>query len=147
MILVSACLLGVNCKYNGENNDSEAVRTYLEGKSYLAICPEVSAGLAPPRPPSEIRDGRVYSKNGEDLTEPFIRGAEAVWEQSMIKAKERKEEIELAILKARSPSCGSGTIYDGTFTGARVPGDGFFASLLKQKGIKVISEEDINEKQ
>ena len=70
-----------------------------------------------------------------------------MWEQSMIKAKERKEEIELAILKARSPSCGSGTIYDGTFTGARVPGDGFFASLLKQKGIKVISEEDINEKQ
>lgn len=143
MIIVSACLLGVNCKYNGENNDDETVKAYLKGKTYLAVCPEVSAGLAPPRPPSEIRDGRVYGKTGDDLTEAFHRGAEAVWEEAIRKAEELGEEIELAILKARSPSCGSGTIYDGTFTGRRVAGDGILADLLKKQGIPVISEEDM----
>jgi uncharacterized protein YbbK (DUF523 family) len=142
MYIVSACLLGINCKYNGENNYCEAVETLVKGHHYAAVCPEVSAGMAPPRPPSEIRENRVYSKEGTDLTELFLEGAEAAWQESLQEAEQLGEEIDLAILKARSPSCGAGVIYDGTFNSVRVKGDGFFARLLKEKGIKTITEED-----
>lgn len=142
MYIVSACLLGINCKYNGENNYCEAVDTLTKDHHYAAVCPEVSAGMVPPRPPSEIRDNRVYSKEGEDLTELFIEGAEASWKEALQEAERVGEEIEVAILKARSPSCGAGVIYDGTFASVRVEGDGFFARLLKEKGIKTITEED-----
>lgn len=142
MYIVSACLLGINCKYNGENNYCEAVETLVKGHHYAAVCPEVSAGMAPPRPPSEIRENRVYSKEGTDLTELFLEGAEAAWEEAVQEAERLGEDIELAILKARSPSCGAGVIYDGTFNSVRVKGDGFFARLLKEKGIKTITEED-----
>jgi uncharacterized protein YbbK (DUF523 family) len=134
--------LGINCKYNGENNYCEAVETLVKGHHYAAVCPEVSAGMAPPRPPSEIRENRVYSKEGTDLTELFLEGAEAAWQESLQEAEQLGEEIDLAILKARSPSCGAGVIYDGTFNSVRVKGDGFFARLLKEKGIKTITEED-----
>jgi uncharacterized protein YbbK (DUF523 family) len=142
MYIVSACLLGITCKYNGENNYCEAVETLVKGHHYAAVCPEVSAGMAPPRPPSEIRENRVYSKEGTDLTELFLEGAEAAWQESLQEAEQLGEEIDLAILKARSPSCGAGVIYDGTFNSVRVKGDGFFARLLKEKGIKTITEED-----
>lgn len=142
MVIVSACLLGVECKYNGGNNDDPQVRACLAGRRYVAVCPEVAAGLAPPRPPSEIRDGRVYGKDGRDLTEEFREGAQAAYDEARAAAEATGEPLELAILKARSPSCGVGTIYDGTFTGTRVPGDGFFARLLRAEGIRLITEED-----
>lgn len=142
MVIVSACLLGVNCKYNGGNNDDPNVRAFLDGRRCVSVCPEVAAGLAPPRPPSEIRDGRVYGKDGRDLTDEFRQGAQAAYDEALAAAEEAGEPLELAILKARSPSCGAGTIYDGTFSGTRVPGDGFFARLLRSEGIRLITEED-----
>lgn len=151
MYVVSACLLGANCKYNGGNNDNEAVKDFCEGHKVLAVCPETEGGLKSPRPPAEqIRcpsdEGcgsnadscviRVVNKNGEDLTEYFRRGAEIC----LKKVLDSGEPPEVAILKANSPSCGCGKIYDGTFTGTLTDGDGIFAALLKEHGIKVITE-------
>ena len=137
MILVSACLLGHNCKYNGGNNDDPAVHAYLEGKDYLVFCPERSSGLPSPRLPSEIRGDRVYSRAGEDVTAEFRLGAEKTL------AFCKKHGVTQAILKARSPSCGVHAVYDGTFTGNVIPGMGVAARLLRENGIELIDEEDI----
>ena len=144
MIIVSACLLGVDCKYNGGNNDCPAVKEYLLGKNYFPVCPEVAGGLPAPRNPSEIFDGKVIDPEGNDLSIPFYEGAEKAWEEALRHSELYGEEITLAILKARSPSCGSGHIYDGTFSGRRVEGNGIFARLLIEKNIKIISEEDFS---
>ena len=140
MYLVSACLTGVNCKYSGGNNDCPWVKEFIKDKDYMLYCPEEAGGLPTPRPPAEITNGRVFNKEGKDVTEYFIRGAEMTMEAAEKRAAELGQEIELAISKANSPSCGSGTIYDGTFTGEKVEGDGFFIRLLKEKGIPVITE-------
>jgi uncharacterized protein YbbK (DUF523 family) len=140
MYLISACLAGVNCKYSGGNNDCPWVREFMEGKDYMLFCPEEAGGLPTPRPPAEFRDGRVFNKNGEDITDYFIRGAEKTMEAAERRAAELGQEIELAISKANSPSCGSGTIYDGTFSGITVEGDGMFVKLLKERGIPVLNE-------
>jgi uncharacterized protein YbbK (DUF523 family) len=142
MYIVSACLVGVNCKYHGGNNDHEKVKAFLEGKDYILVCPEELAGFGTPRPPAEITDGRVYNKFGLDITEGFIKGAEMTYACAAAKAAELGQSIEQAIFKAKSPSCGSGRIYDGTFTGVIVEGDGFAAAYLKKMGIPVITEED-----
>lgn len=142
MYLISACLLGIDCKYSGGNNSCQAVKNLAEGHSYIAVCPEVAGGLAVPRPPCEILGGRVWNKEGEDVTQSFIDGATDVITESKRRALIAEEEIELAILKSRSPSCGSGKIYDGTFSGRLIDGDGIFAKMVKELGIKVISEED-----
>ena len=176
MYIVSACLLGANCKYNGGNNDSEAVKDFCEGHKVFAVCPETAGGLKSPRPPAEqvisscggercdIRSDdsgetcggehcevRVVDKNGEDLTEYFKRGAEICLEKVMAACgapdQDDSEEPELAILKANSPSCGCGRIYDGTFSGKLIDGDGLFAKMLKEQGIKIITEEDIEKRQ
>lgn len=143
MIIVSACLLGVNCRYNGGNSKSLPVIAFLHGKNYLPVCPEQAGGLTTPRAPCEIRDGRVCSKDGEDVTEKFLKGAEVILAQALDIAKAQNEEIEVAVLKAGSPSCGLGAIYDGSFTGTVVEGDGILTALLKENGINVISEEGI----
>lgn len=143
MIIVSACLMGRNCKYNGGNNLSPAVRDFVEGKTYMEVCPEEAGGLSAPRPPCEIRGGRVYNSGGEDLTEAFIQGAEAVCLEARRRAEEAGEEIELAILKEQSPSCGSKRVYDGSFSGRKIEGQGILAALLRENGIQVISEEEI----
>ena len=143
MIIVSACLLGARCKYNGGHNESPQVKEFLQGKSYVPICPERLGELSTPRPPSEMRDGRVFSETGEEVTKEFEEGAKKAFALALEKAKAKGEEIELAVLKARSPSCGSGTIYDGTFSRTVIEGDGKMAALLKEHGIKVVSEEDI----
>jgi uncharacterized protein YbbK (DUF523 family) len=140
MYLISACLAGVNCKYSGGNNDCAWVREFMEGKDYMLFCPEETGGLPTPRPPAEIRDGRVFDKNGKDITDYFIRGANKTMEAAERRAAELGQKIELAISKANSPSCGSGTIYDGTFSGITVKGDGMFVKLLKQRGIPVLNE-------
>ena len=127
MYIVSGCLLGHNCKYNGGNNRNEDVIDFCRGHSYCVVCPETEGGLPMPRPPAEYADGRVIDKEGRDVTKAFERGA----------------EISLEILKANSPSCGSGQIYDGTFTGTLTAGYGCFAGKLRDRGITVISEKEI----
>ncbi len=133
-LLISACLLGENCKYDGGNNVLppgilEALRLRFE---LVPVCPEQLGGLPTPRVPSERRDGRVVSREGEDVTEAFRRGAEAA-----LRIAEKKG-CRRALLKANSPSCGSGTIYDGSFTGTLVAGDGVAAELLKHEKIEVL---------
>lgn len=141
MYIVSACLLGDNVKYNGGNNYTEAVEEFLKGKSFVTVCPEVTGGLSVPRHPCERLGNRIVNNVGEDVTEAFFDGARRCLENVLDKAG--NEEIEGAVLKARSPSCGSGIIYDGTFSGVKIPGDGVFAELLKSKGIRVMTELDL----
>ncbi|MEG0314640.1 MAG: DUF523 domain-containing protein [Erysipelotrichaceae bacterium] len=131
--LVSACLLGNNCKYDGDNNYNEEVVKFLEGKIYYSFCPEVEGGMYVPRIPCEIYKGKVINKNGEDKTKEFESGANKALK--LIKDK----GITKAILKERSPSCGNKQIYDGTFTKTIIEGDGITAKLLKRNGIEVIS--------
>ena len=137
MILVSACLLGDNCKYSGGNNRREEVCRFLEGKEYVSFCPEQAGGLSTPRLPSERRGDRVVSSAGEDVTEAFFLGAERALELC------RRENVNLAVLKQGSPSCGSGYICDGSFSGLKIPGEGVTTELLRANGIRVMSEEDI----
>ncbi len=141
--IVSACLLGSCCRYNGGSNESMEVKEFLKNKSYIAVCPEVLGGLETPRSPAEIMEGKVINKEGKDVTEAFQKGAELAYEVALKEADKNGESIESAILKARSPSCGSGKIYDGTFQGKLVSGNGFFVRLLKENGIHVISEESL----
>ena len=142
MYLISACLAGVNCKYSGGNNECGWVKEFMNGRDCMLFCPEETGGLTTPRPPAEIIDGRVYNKLGEDITEYFVRGAEKTMAEAEKRAAELGQKIELAISKANSPSCGSDTIYDGTFSGVTVEGNGFFVRLLKERGIPVITEHD-----
>ena len=108
-----------------------------EGKA-LPVCPEQLGGLPTPRQPSEIRDGRIYRKDGTDVTAEFMRGAEEGLKLAkMVGAKK-------AVLKAKSPSCGSNQIYDGSFSGTLVPGDGVMTALFKANGIQVMTEEDLS---
>ena len=137
MIAVSECLLGVNCKYNGGNNYQETVIEFLKEKEYISICPEVMGGLTTPRVPCEIVGKKVINREGEDCTKEFQKGAMLALELC------QKKNVTLAILQARSPSCGSGVIYDGTFTGKKKKGDGVTAKLLKQHGIQVISSDEM----
>ena len=139
VILVSACLLGEYCRWDGGTNRNEAVIRFCEGQEVIPVCPECAGGLGTPRLPSEIRGGVVVNREGTSVDAAFREGA------SRCLAKADGRPVTLAILKARSPSCGTGQIYDGTFTGTLVPGDGVFAALLKEKGIRVISEEEIGD--
>lgn len=136
MILVSACLLGKNCKYNGGNNLCRKVIEFLKDKEYTEICPECMGGLSTPRAPSEIKDGKVFSENGTDVTREFLKGAE----ESLKLAKEYG--VSMAILKQGSPSCGCGRIYDGSFSGNKIKGMGITAKLLKNHGLEILTEDD-----
>ena len=150
MIIVSACLLGENCKYSGGNNKSENVIKYLEDKEYILVCPEQLGGLSTPRNPSEIitygnKDGndvlsgctKVLSNKGIDVTKNFIQGAE----ETLKIAKEHTAKT--AILKAGSPSCGYKKIYDGTFLGNKIQGMGVTAAILNKENIALLDEDDI----
>lgn len=142
MYVISACLLGENCKYNGNNNKCQWVLDFAATHSYVAVCPETQAGLPAPRPPAEIVGEKVLDEKGKDLTEDFIRGAKGCWQLAQEAAKERGESIEGAILKAKSPSCGKDQIYDGTFSRTLTDGDGYFARLLKKHQIQIITEKE-----
>ena len=150
MMIVSACLLGENCKYSGGNNKSENVIKYLEDKEYILVCPEQLGGLSTPRNPSEIitygnKDGndvlsgctKVLSNKGIDVTKNFIQGAE----ETLKIAKEHNAKT--AILKAGSPSCGYKKIYDGTFLGNKIQGMGVTAAILNKENIALLDEDDI----
>lgn len=138
MVLVSACLAGINCRYNGSNSGHQQIKQLVEDGKAIPVCPEVLAGLTIPRKCCEMIkvDGkiRILTEDGEDLTDAFIKGAEKTWEMAKVL------EIERAILQTRSPSCGYGIVYDGTFSGHLIEGNGFTAALLAQKGIQVYTE-------
>ena len=139
-LLISACLLGERCKYDGGSNAlEEATLSALRARCrLLPICPETAGGLGIPREPCERRGGGVFSRSGADLSAAFSRGAEAA-----VKLAE-ENSCRLALLKARSPSCGVGRIYDGSFTGVLIEGDGVTAERLKRAGIAVCSESEID---
>lgn len=132
-ILVSSCLLGLNCKYDGGNNYSKEIDDFLKDYEVIPICPEIMGGLPTPRVASERLKEKVITKDGDDVTDYFIKGAE----QCLFLAK--KYDVKKALLKMKSPSCGSEKIYDGTFTHTIIDGDGVTAQLLKDNGIEVIS--------
>lgn len=142
MYIVSACLLGQNCKYNGGNNRNEDVVEFCRTHRYVTVCPESAGRLPSPRPPAEKVGNRILDKNGNDLTEAFIRGADISLKSCMEMARLSGEEIEGAILKANSPSCGVGHIYDGTFSGTLTEGNGVFAGMLRRLGIEIITEKE-----
>ena len=137
MIIVSACLLGENCKYNGGNNYHPNVVSYVQGQEVLAICPEMLAGMGCPRTPVEIVDGVVMDRDGNNVDNVLRRGVEKAM------ALVRREDIQCAILQSRSPTCGVKQVYDGTFSGKLVEGAGIFAQALEASGIQVIDAEDI----
>lgn len=137
MILVSSCLVGLSCRYDGTDNKSEAVLKYLEGKQWMPVCPEQMGGLKTPRDPAEIIKDRVMTKEGADVTPEFVKGADEVARLARLTGATE------AILKSRSPSCGSGKIYDGTFSRVLIPGDGLASRALKKMGLAVRSEEDL----
>lgn len=135
-LLISACLLGGNCRYDGGNNAlSEEVLAALRARwELLPVCPERDGGMSTPRIPSERRGESVVNRAGEDVTAYFVRGAELALRTA------RDAGCRYALLKERSPSCGSGLIYDGSFTGTLVPGDGLAAETLRAAGIAVCGE-------
>jgi len=149
MIMVSACLAGINCKYDGGNNLIPWIRDLVADGKAIPVCPEQLGGLPTPREPAEIAGGfggdilegkaRVTTCSGEDVSAAFLRGAVEVLNLA------RLVGAACAILKERSPSCGSGWIYDGSFTHTPVPGQGVTAALLKENGIPVYSEETVSE--
>lgn len=137
-ILVSACLLGVPCRYDGKSKPNEKVIALGEKYELVPVCPEVDGGLPTPRIPSERVGNRVLMKDGTDVSENYRRGAVIAREICM------SNSVELAVMKARSPSCGKGEIYDGSFSGRLVPGNGVAAEMLEVAGVKVFTEEEID---
>lgn len=136
-ILVSACLLGENCKYNGGNNYCLEVAAFVRDREIIPVCPEVLAGLGIPRTPIEIQDGLVVDRNGNCVDGCVRDAVRHIMEQL------DPDEIQCAVLKARSPTCGVHKIYDGTFSGTLVPGSGVFAQALREAGCTVLDEEDL----
>ncbi len=149
MIAVSACLLGEDCKYNGGNNYNKELDKLLKDEDIILICPETFGELKSPRPPAEIQGGdgndvlnagaRVVDKEGRDVTDNFIKGANKALDLIS------KNNCKLAILKARSPSCGTRRIYNGNFNGNKKVGVGVATALLKEEGIEVLNEEELDE--
>lgn len=129
MTVVSACLLGVNCRYDGGSQEHPEAMELLQAGLAVPVCPEQLGGLSTPREPVEIIDGRVLDSNGADYTETMRRGSQEAVRLARLAGCTR------ALLQPRSPSCGCGKVYDGTFSGTLVPGDGFFAAALKKSGI------------
>lgn len=136
-VLVSAWIMGVNCKYNGKNNENIAAMNFLKDKEVISICPEVLAGMKIPRSCAEIVDGRVVDENGNDVSLEYDKAV------AVALSKIQNEEFDLVILQSRSPTCGVNQIYDGSFTGKLIPGMGLFAKALKQRGYNVIDVEEI----
>lgn len=150
MKLVSACLCGINCKYNGKNNINLYFMELMQEGAVIPVCPEQLGGLPTPRLPAEINAGsgqdvlagnsKVINKNGEDVSDNYIRGAYETLKIAKLIG------VEIAILKSRSPSCGSKYIYDGSFSYKLRQADGVTAALLKENGIRVMDEDEYMEK-
>ena len=137
-ILISACLVGDNVKYNGGNNLSPKIDALLEKYELIPFCPEVEGGLSVPRTPAERIGDKVINQDGDDVTDAYMKGAELAFNICLFL------KIKKVILKEKSPSCGSKIIYDGTFSHKEIKGMGVTAEYLKKKGIEVFSEDDID---
>jgi uncharacterized protein YbbK (DUF523 family) len=144
MYLVSSCLAGVNCRYNGKSSENKTICELVKSGEAISICPEQLAGLPTPRPSCEIiidesGNKKVISKDGKDFTKEFFEGAEKTL------AIAKTIDIKKAILKSKSPSCGCGFTYDGTFSGKIIKGNGLATELLIKNGIEVYTENDLDE--
>ena len=137
-VLVSGCLLGENCKYNGGNNYNPRVVEFLKGKEVISICPEIMAGMGCPRNPIEIVDGVLTDCHGKNVDSLIRKSVMEIMERI------RDEDIQCAVLQSRSPTCGVNQVYDGTFSGKLIPGSGVFAKSLMDAGYLVIDGEDIS---
>lgn len=135
--VVSACLLGRNCKYNGGNNENEKVKAFVRDRDVIEVCPEVLAGLGVPRTPIEIVDGIVMDREGNCPHNALSAAVEQILKQLAT------EEVECVILKSRSPTCGVRQVYDGTFSGRLVDGQGVLAKALMDAGYRVLEAEDL----
>lgn len=135
--MVSACLLGENCKYNCGNNLNEKVLEYVKGHEVISVCPEVMGGLPTPRVSAEIVKGVVTTKDGRNVDKEFRLGAEKALQIAI------DNQVDLVILQSRSPSCGSKQIYDGSFSGKRIAGQGVFAKMLVENEFQIIDVEDL----
>lgn len=135
-ILISACLAGINCKYNGGNNANDKIIDLIKKGNAILVCPEQLGGLKTPRVSAERLNEEIITNDGQLVTEEYYRGAEEVLNLA------KRLGIQKAILKSRSPSCGTGQIYDGTFTHTLTDRDGVTAELLKKNGIEVISSDE-----
>jgi uncharacterized protein YbbK (DUF523 family) len=136
--IVSACLCGENCRYDGKSTLSENIKRLVDERKAIMVCPEVEGGLSIPRYPCEIRNNKVLNIQNEDKTIEFVSGAEKVLKIA------KKHNIKKAILKEKSPSCGSSFIYDGTFSRKLIKGQGITTELLREHGIEVISDEEFD---
>ena len=136
-VLVSACLLGVSCRYDGRSKGHPLAGELVKKHTVIPVCPEIFGGLPTPRPPAERQGSGVFTEKGADVTENYRRGAEEVLHLA------RLYGCKLAILKERSPACGAGQIYDGTFTHTLTEGFGVAAELLEKNGVRVIGESEI----
>ncbi len=139
-VLVSTCLFGIPCRYDGKSVVNETLIRKISSVCHpIPFCPEVYGGLTTPRAPAERIGDRVVSNNGRDVTQEYMRGAEECLRLAKLMG------CEFALLKSRSPSCGKGTIYDGTFSGKLKDGDGVTAELLMKNGIKVFDSDHVEE--
>lgn len=136
-MLISACLLGRACRYDGKDKNKIDL-SRLEGHSLIPVCPEVDGGLGIPRPPAERVSSYIINKEGKDVTAEYTKGAEIALRTAI------ENNCKIAILKAKSPSCGKGKIYDGTFTKTLIDGNGVTAELLQKNGITVYTEDEID---
>ncbi|WP_027184245.1 DUF523 domain-containing protein [Desulfovibrio inopinatus] len=137
MYVVSACLIGEACRYNGEASLHPLVKELVDKGQVLAVCPEVLGGLSIPRPACEISGDRVITHDGLDLTDAYKEGAKKALDMALDAGCSR------AVVKSRSPSCGKGVVYDGSFSGRLIPGNGVFAEMLVEFGIETITEDDL----
>ncbi len=138
-IIVSACLMGCDCRYKGDNCKNDDLLALSKKHTLIPVCPEQMGGLPTPRDPGEIQGEKVISSAGKDITYEYNKGAKT----ALYIAK--TAGAQAAVLKANSPSCGKGVIYDGTFTGNKIAGDGVTVKLFKTEGIKVFTENEISE--
>ncbi len=138
-ILISACLMGINCRYNGKSEIVKELEELKNKYNLIPVCPEIYGGLKTPRNPAERVNDKVLTNNGEDVTEEYTKGAEEILKLAKF------YDCKYAILKERSPSCGFGRIYDGTFSKTTIDGNGVTADLLAKNGVKIIGESKIQE--
>lgn len=138
-ILVSNCLLGCLCRYKGDGCANERIIALAKDHTLIGVCPEQSGGLPTPRAPSEIQGDKLISSEGKDVTEQYNRGAQTALHIAKL------NNVDFAILKAKSPSCGKGRVYDGTFSGGMVDGNGVTVKLLLENGIPVYSEDELDD--
>lgn len=136
-ILISACLLGRPCRYDGKDKNRTDLSVF-EGHNLIPVCPEVDGGLPVPRPPAERVSSYIINKEGKDVTAEYTKGAEIALRIAL------ENNCKIAVLKAKSPSCGKGRIYDGTFTKTLIDGNGVTAELLQKNGITVYTEDEIH---